>query len=70
MLENVDEEDQERPVQDLILIDRSLGKAVLLIEKIDLMIEKNERLLTKASLKVKTESLFRRCEGLLENLGE
>ena len=53
----MDEEDQERPVQELILIDRSLGKLVLLLEKTDLLVEKNDRLINKATLKIKSEQL-------------
>ena len=48
----IDEEEQERPVQELILIDRSLGKLILLQEKLDLLLEKNNRLLNKATLKI------------------
>lgn len=70
VLESVDEEDQERPVQELILIDRSVGKLVLLHEKIDLFIEKNGRLLTKATLKIKSESLVRLCDELLNEVAE
>lgn len=68
MLENVDEEDQGRPVQELILIDRSIGKLVLLVEKIDILIEKNDRLLNKATLKIKSESLLTLCDKLLTDL--
>ena len=34
-------------MQELILIDRSMGKLVLFIEKIDMMIQRNERLIFK-----------------------
>lgn len=68
MLDNVDEEEQERPVQELILIDRSMGKLVMLVEKIDLLIEKNERLLSKAVLKIKLESLTQNCDSQLISL--
>ena len=70
MLEDVDEEDQERLVQELILIDRSIGKLVLLLEKLDLLIAKNERLLHKAILKIKSESLLTLCNDLLSNFAE
>ena len=48
VVENLDEEDQEWHVQELITIDRSIGKLVLLIEKMDLLIEKNERMINRA----------------------
>ena len=70
VLEDVDEEDQERLVQELILIDRSIGKLVLLLEKLDLLIAKNERLLHKAILKIKSESLLTLCNDLLSNFAE
>ena len=70
VLDNVDEEEQERPVQELILIDRSMGKLVMLVEKIDLLIEKNERLLSKAVLKIKLESLTQNCDSQLKSLQE
>ena len=66
----MDEEDQELPVQELILIDRSLGKLVMLQEKLDLLIEKNDRLLNKATLKIKSESLQQKCEALLKDIIE
>ena len=47
VVENLDEDDQEWHVQELILIDRSMGKLVLFIEKIDMMIQRNERLIFK-----------------------
>jgi len=55
-------------VQELILIDRSFGKLILLVEKIDLMIDKNDRLLNKAILKIKSESLVKLCDHLLDEL--
>lgn len=45
-------------MQELILIDRSFGKLILLVEKIDLLIDKNDRLLNKATLKIKSEALI------------
>ena len=48
----------------MILIDRSLGKLLLLIEKIDITVEKNERLLKKATLKIKHESLVKLSDTL------
>lgn len=41
---------------------------MLLVEKIDLLIEKNDRLLNKATLKIKLESLSKLCERLLNDL--
>ena len=71
VLEGVlDEEDQELPVQELILIDRSMGKLVLLQEKLDLLVEKNDRLLNKATLKIKSESLQHKCEVVLKDIIE
>ena len=64
----LDEEDQELPVQELILIDRSMSKLVMLQEKIDMLIEKNDRLLNKAILKIKSESLQHKCESLLKEI--
>lgn len=55
-------------MQELILIDRSFGKLILLVEKIDLMIDKNDRLLNKAILKIKSESLVKLCDHLLDEL--
>jgi len=55
-------------VQELILIDRSFGKLILLVEKIDLLIDKNDRLLNKAILKIKSESLMKLCDHLLDEL--
>lgn len=55
VVENLDEEDQEWHVQELITIDRSIGKLVLLIEKMDLLIEKNERMMNRAQLKIKSD---------------
>lgn len=69
MAEGLDEEEQERPVRELILIDRSIGKLVLLQEKLDLLVEKNDRLINKAMLKVKSEQLERRVDALLKELG-
>ena len=66
--ENVDEDDQVKPVRELIMIDRSMGKLVILLEKIDLLIEKNDRLLNKATLKVKSESLLQHSESLISDL--
>lgn len=68
--ENVDEDDQARPVRELICIDRSIGKLVILLERIDLMVEKNDRLLNKATLKIKSESLVKLSESLLNDLAE
>ena len=70
MAEGLDEEEQERPVRELILIDRSIGKLVLLQEKLDLLVEKNDRLINKAMLKVKSEQLERRVDALLKELGD
>ena len=64
------EEDSELPVQELILIDRSMGKLVMLQEKLDLLIEKNDRLLNKATLKIKSERLQHKCESLLKEIVE
>ena len=50
-------------MQELILIDRSIGKLVILVEKIDLLIDKNERLLNKAVFKIKLESLAQSCDS-------
>ena len=50
------------------MIDRSFGKLILLVEKIDLMIDKNDRLLNKAILKIKSESLVKLCDHLLDEL--
>ena len=55
-------------MQELILIDRSFGKLILLVEKIDLMIDKNDRLLNTAILKIKSESLVKLCDHLLDEL--
>ena len=55
-------------MQELILIDRSFGKLILLVEKIDLMIDKKDRLLNKAILKIKSESLVKLCDHLLDEL--
>ena len=52
------------------MIDRSLGKLVLLHEKIDLLIEKNDRLMNKATLKIKFESLIHKCDALLKEVGD
>ena len=52
----------------MILIDRSLGKLLLLIEKIDITVEKNERLLKKATLKIKHESLVKLSDTLQKDL--
>ena len=54
-MDNIEEEDQEWHVQELIMIDRSIGKLVLLIEKLDLLIDKNERMMNRAQLKIKSE---------------
>ena len=70
MQENVDEDDQARPVRELICIDRSIGKLVILLERIYLMVEKNDRLLNKATLKIKSESLVKLSESLLGDLAE
>ena len=64
------EEDSELPVQELILIDRSMGKLVMLQEKLDLLIEKNDRLLNKVTLKIKSERLQHKCESLLKEIVE
>ena len=48
VVDNIEEDDQEWHVQELIMIDRSIGKLVLLIEKIDLILDKNERMLNRA----------------------
>ena len=52
------------------MIDRSLGKLVLLHEKIDLFVEKNDRLLNKATLKIKSESLMQQCDVLLKEVSD
>ena len=70
MPDSVNEEDQERPVQEVILIDRSMGKLVHLVEKIDMLIEKNDRLLNKATLKIKSESLIILSDNLLKDIDE
>ena len=70
VLNNLEEEDQERAVQELIQIDRSFGKLVLLIEKLDLQVDKNERLLHKATLKIKSESLIKLCEEMFTDVRE
>lgn len=70
MPEHIDEEEQERPVQELILIDRSLCKLLLLIEKLDITVEKNDRLLKKATLKIKSETLVRLSDSLYRELEE
>jgi len=41
---------------------------VLLVEKIDLLIEKNDRLLNKALLKIKSESLIKLCDSITADL--
>ena len=48
VMDNFEEEDQEWHVRELIMIDRSIGKLVLLIEKLDLLIDKNERMMNRA----------------------
>ena len=50
------------------MIDRSFGKLIILVEKIDLLIEKNDRLLNKATLKIKSELLIKLCDHLLDDL--
>ena len=70
VLDNLEEEEQERAVQELIQIDRSIGKLVLLIEKLDLQVDKNERLLHKATLKIKSESLIKLCEEMSADVSE
>ena len=55
-------------MQELITIDRSIGKLVFLVEKLDLLIEKNERLLCKATLRIKSESLLKQSDGALEDI--
>ena len=68
VLENVEEEDQERSLQDLIYIDQSICKLVLMVEKVDMQVDKNERLLHKATMKIKSESLIQFCDSLLEDV--
>lgn len=41
---------------------------MLLVEKIDILIEKNDRLLNKATIKIKLESLTKLSERLLNDL--
>ena len=52
------------------MIDRSLGKIIMLVEKLDLLIEKNERLLVKATMKIKIESLITLCDNQIRDLGD
>ena len=47
-----------------------MGKLVLLQEKIDLLIDKNERLLSKATLKIKSETMLRHVEQALTDLSQ
>lgn len=70
VLDNVEEEDQERCVRELITIDRSICKLVLMVEKIDMQVDRNERLLHKATMKIKSESLIQFCDSLLEDVTE
>lgn len=55
-------------MQELILIDRSIGKLVTFLEKIDLLIEKNERLLIKTSLRMQISSLMQLAENISNEL--
>jgi len=57
-------------VQELITIDRSINKLVLMVEKIDLLVDKNERLMHKATLKIKSETLLKFCDQLLDDVTE
>ena len=52
----------------MILIDRSISKLILLLEKNDLMVEKNDRLFNKAMLKIKSDSLVNFCDNILQEL--
>ncbi len=40
----------------------------MLVEKVDLLIEKNERLLSKATIKIKIESLINSCDNQIREL--
>ena len=54
----------------MITIDRSVCKLVLMVEKIDMQVDRNERLLHKATMKIKSESLIQFCDSLLEDVTE
>ena len=43
---------------------------MLLVEKIDLLIDKNDRLLNKAILKIKSEQLISLCDNLVNDVAE
>ena len=64
MIDNVEEEGQEWHVQELITIDKSMSKLILYIEKIELMVEKNERLINKVLIRIKQESLTKAGKSL------
>ena len=64
VIDNVDEEEQEYHVQELIMIDKSISKLVLYVEKMELMLEKNERLINKVLIRIKQEQLTKTGNGL------
>ena len=64
VIDNVDDLEQEYHVQELIMIDRSISKLVLYIEKMELMLEKNERLVNKVLIRIKQEQLTKTANGL------
>lgn len=68
VVENLDEDDQEWHVQELILIDRSMGKLVLFIEKIDMMIQRNERLIFKNQTLLRAQIAARKIGTIEETL--
>jgi len=41
-----------------------------MVEKIDLLVDKNERLMHKATLKIKSETLLKFCDQLLDDVTE
>ena len=55
-------------MQELLLIDKSISKLILFIEKIELMVEKNERIVSKQLIRIKQDQLSKASVNLNNQL--
>lgn len=70
VIDNLEEDDQASELQDLIQIDRSIGKLVLMTEKLDLLVKKNDRIVLKMTIQIKSEFLSKIFEDLEINVND
>ena len=68
VIDNVEEYEQEWHVQEVLIIDKSISKLVLFIEKIELMLEKNERIVNKQLIRIRQDSLSKASVNLNNQL--